>query len=179
MELHVPLSSKGQVTVPKEVREHLKALPGDRLAFKQKDGYIYVEKYLELTTCPVCEGSGQLSSEVEPCFICKETGNLEANYSVLQLIPVWQKMYQIKTNCKFQSDMNETSSWPNLDFQSGSYAAESLARSRDFAFLYLCRELQVKNQGYLTITEYQQLQEQLSDPISRVFMRLFEIREMS
>lgn len=179
MELHVPISSKGQVTIPKEVREHLKALPGDRLVFKKKDGTIFVEKYLELMTCPVCDGSGRLSSKFKPCFICKESGNLETDFSVLQSIPVWQKRYQIRTVCNFQSKVHESSTVPTLHFQSQTYTSEDLNQSRDFALLYLYKELQDENQGFLTIDEYRHLQEQLSIPESRTYMRIFEIREMN
>ena len=38
------LSPKGQVTIPKEVRERLGLEPGDFVAFIEKDGEIVVKK---------------------------------------------------------------------------------------------------------------------------------------
>ena len=38
------LSPKGQVTIPKEVREKLDLRPGDLVAFIEKDGEIIIKK---------------------------------------------------------------------------------------------------------------------------------------
>lgn len=175
MELHVPLSSKGQVTVPKEVRETLRMSPGDRLTFKEQKGRVYIEKYIEVVVCPVCEGNGRLSSKTEPCFICKESGKLDANFSVLQSLPIWQKLYQVKTICKIDTDINDQVKLPELTFRTNSYTQKTVSRSRDFAILHLVKELQIENQGFLSISEYQELLEQLELPESHIFMRLFEI----
>jgi len=37
------LTSKGQVTIPKEVREHLGLKPGDAVSFRIADGHVIVE----------------------------------------------------------------------------------------------------------------------------------------
>ena len=38
---HVVLTSKGQMTLPKAIRDDMKVVPGDRLEItKQKDGYL-------------------------------------------------------------------------------------------------------------------------------------------
>lgn len=40
------LTSKGQITIPKEVREKLGLAPGDRLEFLEEDGRFVVRKKL-------------------------------------------------------------------------------------------------------------------------------------
>jgi len=37
------MTSKGQVTVPAEVRRQLKLNPGDRVVFREKDGQYFIE----------------------------------------------------------------------------------------------------------------------------------------
>ena len=38
------ITSKGQVTIPRELREKYMILPNTEIAFKEKDGKIYLEK---------------------------------------------------------------------------------------------------------------------------------------
>ncbi len=37
------VSSKGQATIPKEIREYLRLKPGDRVAFIRRDGDVIVQ----------------------------------------------------------------------------------------------------------------------------------------
>lgn len=41
------LTSKGQLTVPKEVRDKLGVQPGEYLSFEEKNGIFYVKKSLK------------------------------------------------------------------------------------------------------------------------------------
>ena len=43
------LTSKGQVTIPKAVREHLGLRPGDEIEFVEQDGSFRVEKRLPVS----------------------------------------------------------------------------------------------------------------------------------
>jgi len=36
------ISSKGQITIPKEIREYLEAKPGDKIEFEIKDGDVII-----------------------------------------------------------------------------------------------------------------------------------------
>jgi AbrB family looped-hinge helix DNA binding protein len=38
------LTSKGQLTVPKEIRDKLGISPGEELVFEEKDGLFYIKK---------------------------------------------------------------------------------------------------------------------------------------
>ncbi len=42
--LTVKITSKGQVTIPKEIRDKLGILPGEDLAFEEKNGIFYIKK---------------------------------------------------------------------------------------------------------------------------------------
>jgi antitoxin PrlF len=38
------VTSKGQVTIPKKVRERLGVQPGEEVGFEEKDGTVYIKK---------------------------------------------------------------------------------------------------------------------------------------
>ena len=40
------ITSKGQVTIPKEVRDRMGLRPGDKLEFAEEDGVFYLKKHL-------------------------------------------------------------------------------------------------------------------------------------
>lgn len=45
--LTVKITSKGQVTIPKEIRNKLGIRPGEDLAFEEKNGVFYIKKSLK------------------------------------------------------------------------------------------------------------------------------------
>lgn len=45
--LTVKITSKGQVTIPKEIRDKLDIRPGEGLAFEEKNGTFYIKKSLK------------------------------------------------------------------------------------------------------------------------------------
>ncbi len=45
--LTVKITSKGQVTIPKEIRDKLGIRPGEDLAFEEKNGTFYIKKSLK------------------------------------------------------------------------------------------------------------------------------------
>ena len=42
--LTAKLTSKGQITIPKKVRDKIGISPGEELQFKEKDGVFYIKK---------------------------------------------------------------------------------------------------------------------------------------
>ncbi len=52
------VTSKGQVTIPKEVRERLGVHPGEELGFEEKDGLLFVSKVV--TKSPFDKWVGKL-----------------------------------------------------------------------------------------------------------------------
>ena len=54
------VTSKGQVTIPKEVRERLGVHPGEDVGFEEKDGLLFVSKVV--TRSPFDKWVGKLKS---------------------------------------------------------------------------------------------------------------------
>ena len=42
--LTAKITSKGQITIPKDVRDHLGLRPGERVQFEEKDGIFYLKR---------------------------------------------------------------------------------------------------------------------------------------
>ncbi|GJQ57467.1 MAG: AbrB/MazE/SpoVT family DNA-binding domain-containing protein [Candidatus Scalindua sp. AMX11] len=42
--LTAKLTSKGQITIPKKIRDKIGVSPGDKLQFEEKDGLFYIKK---------------------------------------------------------------------------------------------------------------------------------------
>ena len=57
------ITSKGQVTIPKEVRDRLGLRPGDELEFVEEDGVFQLRK--RLTTAPFKKYRGYLADLVD------------------------------------------------------------------------------------------------------------------
>jgi AbrB family looped-hinge helix DNA binding protein len=46
-ELRAKITSKGQITIPKEIREKIGLEPGREIYFEEKDGIFYIKKKIE------------------------------------------------------------------------------------------------------------------------------------
>jgi antitoxin PrlF len=55
------LTSKGQITIPKEVREKMGISTGESLSFEEKDGIFYIKKRLKKS--PFDKWVGRLKSK--------------------------------------------------------------------------------------------------------------------
>lgn len=80
------MTSKGQLTVPKEIRAHLNLHAGDGVIFKIEDDKVSFDKDFEIIECPVCKGFGSFNIKNLPCFICDQTNYLNSKQSPWQLI---------------------------------------------------------------------------------------------
>lgn len=79
------LTSKGQITIPKEIRDILQIDTGDTIIFEVDSGIqeeeettIIIKKDKAYKICPVCEGNGVINEKT--CFICDNTGKVPAHY---------------------------------------------------------------------------------------------------
>jgi len=75
------LTSKGQITIPKEVREFLDVSAGDTLdfnfvfSFKENDiPKVEIKKADDRIKCPVCDGKGMFKKYGLRCFVCDYSG---------------------------------------------------------------------------------------------------------
>lgn len=86
------VTSKGQVTIPKEVRELLDIKTGDNIIFNVDDvnNNITVTKDVETITCPICLAIREIECQDEKekynCPVCQGTGQIRKNISILQEI---------------------------------------------------------------------------------------------
>lgn len=80
------ITSKGQITIPKSIRERLSLETGDKVIFKIQGDQILFEKENTLIECPVCKGSGSFNINDLPCFICDQTAVINSNQSPWELI---------------------------------------------------------------------------------------------
>lgn len=83
------VTSKGQVTIPKVVRDYLGLMTGDILLFKlHPGGEVLIVNERKMIVCPVCNGSGQVE-EIE-CVVCNSSGALplERESVVVQLLAI-------------------------------------------------------------------------------------------
>lgn len=76
------LTSKGQITLPKLIRQKLNVVEGDLISFGEDDnGHLYLEKVNRGQTCTLCQnGFIALTStqEATSCPICHETRIIQA-----------------------------------------------------------------------------------------------------
>ena len=91
------LTSKGQITIPKEIREHLQLSTGDCVNFNiNDDSSVTFAKDKQTELCPVCAGQGEHSFKdganiQQPCFMCDQS-----KYVFKHLSP-WQQISDIKS----------------------------------------------------------------------------------
>ncbi len=67
------ITSKGQVTIPLEIREKYMILPHTEIEFKEKDGKIYIEKVNPQKSNPFEKVRGRASSGLSTEEIMKLT----------------------------------------------------------------------------------------------------------
>lgn len=65
------ITSKGQVTIPIEIREALKLNPGDTIefGFDKEKSIAYFKKDVTTMECPLCDGTGEFLDN--QCLICR------------------------------------------------------------------------------------------------------------
>lgn len=67
------ITSKGQVTIPLEIREKYMILPHTEIEFKEKDGKVYIEKVNPQNSNPFEKVRGRASSGLSTEEIMKLT----------------------------------------------------------------------------------------------------------
>lgn len=82
------MTSKGQLTVPKEIRDMLELSAGNEVVFKVEGDIVLFEKKYENVDvdCPVCKGSGEFNINNQACFFCDRSGQINAADSIWKLL---------------------------------------------------------------------------------------------
>lgn len=85
------LTSKGQITIPKDIREFLGLETGDNVIFRidETNKLVTFEKDIEKIKCPMCFGDGQFTrygfrpdkNEYYQCPVCQSSGQIKTDIS--------------------------------------------------------------------------------------------------
>lgn len=59
------VSGKGQIVIPKEIREKFNIKPGDTIVFKMIDGKVFIEKIIEKRTKDTLKAGKPVEPSVE------------------------------------------------------------------------------------------------------------------
>lgn len=145
------LTSKGQVTVPKEIREFLKIDTGDTIEFvtDPKTNTVTISKKGKL--CPTCNGSAILESYNLPCFVCDASGyiNLESGIISYILMGIPNRKYKIKKTITTQKiDANNRIQFniiPKVELSSLEYSRELLDSIQDDLQIMIIEEFAPKS----------------------------------
>ncbi|MFJ7983517.1 AbrB/MazE/SpoVT family DNA-binding domain-containing protein [Lysinibacillus xylanilyticus] len=80
------LTSKGQLTIPKEIRDFLELDTGDDVLFTITDienKTILFEKAVKIELCPACNGTGEFIEYNLPCFLCDQDKYITKDKQIL------------------------------------------------------------------------------------------------
>ena len=123
------ITSKGQITIPKEVRETLKLDTGDVIVFKidYDSSIVTFEKQRNEKPCSVCDGTGAIRGY--ECFICYGKGLVEESKNVWELIHqliMDSSVYRVKI-----SIITNGERIPQIKLSSSCYSEEIIAKAQD------------------------------------------------
>ncbi|MFS0558584.1 AbrB/MazE/SpoVT family DNA-binding domain-containing protein [Brevibacillus sp. 179-C9.3 HS] len=126
------ITSKGQITIPQQVRELLSLNTGDSLRFiiNTSSNQITVEK--EIIICPICKGTKEIGNT--PCFVCGETGIFEDSNSTFMFISQLHK-YRIPTTViwhEHKDGLLTTRDFPLIQLFSNDYPQEVIDKFQDY-----------------------------------------------
>ncbi|MED4728364.1 hypothetical protein P9597_09450 [Aneurinibacillus migulanus] len=124
----VSISSKGQITIPKKIRELLRLTPGiDNILFHIVENNVYFEKELEVVPCQICQGEGKFKEH--PCLVCRSSGSIkrEAVMDELSRLLFVARKYQVSIQIK-----TESLNIPEAKFFSSNYPSDVLDVFQDY-----------------------------------------------
>ncbi|UXJ71296.1 AbrB/MazE/SpoVT family DNA-binding domain-containing protein [Lysinibacillus fusiformis] len=144
------LTSKGQLTVPKEIREFLKIDTGDTIEFviDPKTNSVTISKKGKL--CPTCNGSTILESHDLPCFVCDASGYINLDNGIIPYIMmgISNRKYKInKTITNQKTDSNNSLQFnimPKIELFSQEYSRELLDSIQDDLQIMIIEEFAPK-----------------------------------
>jgi AbrB family looped-hinge helix DNA binding protein len=141
------LTEKGQVTIPKSVREELNLQTGDILIFHWVNEGIYFRKQGELIPCPACHGKGTFETYNLPCFVCDQTAYIEKqDNGILFLLFFNNKFRKYKVaNTLIQQELKQDGTFqyrdvPKLLLRSNEYPLELMNQVQDRLQMILVEE---------------------------------------
>ncbi|MFD0769264.1 AbrB/MazE/SpoVT family DNA-binding domain-containing protein [Bacillus sp. CGMCC 1.60114] len=146
------VSSKGQTTIPKSIREYLDIQTGDRVVFKinKENNTVIFEKDEKEKPCPICIGTKVIGIKKLPCFICSETGLVNTEFQnpltavnpIKYGISVVIRSQEIHTNSELAFKLI-----PIVQLQSSKYPKPIMERAQDYYQVKFIEEFAPKSKS--------------------------------
>ncbi len=124
------ITSKGQITIPKDVRDKLSLHTGDVVVFTVVDGEAIMTKREQ--PCPICGGSGRL--EGLECFICEGKGFCSKHDRILVEILNKARAYGMRVQ------VENNGALPRVTFDSPSVPRHILDKYQDYCQMKIISE---------------------------------------
>lgn len=141
------VTEKGQITIPKYIRDFLQLQKGDTLLFSWINYNIYIRKQGKIISCPVCNGVGSFEGYELPCFICDQSGQIEKHENgILFLLLFQNKLLKYKVGCTIiQHEIDKNGKFiirqfPKIILRSTKYPEELLNIVQDSLQMSLVEE---------------------------------------
>jgi len=152
------ITSKGQITIPKEIREYLSLDTGDNIVFRVDEAkkIVTFEKDIETVKCPMCFGNGEFDSHGSvhdkhvnlKCPVCQSSGLIKTDISAFQeianLMHVSMK-YSIAVSLIQRDEDPAKKLIPVIKLTSKLYPQDILNRLQDYYQVRLIDECAPKN----------------------------------
>ncbi|PIJ98023.1 AbrB/MazE/SpoVT family DNA-binding domain-containing protein [Lysinibacillus sphaericus] len=147
------LTSKGQLTIPKEIRDFLELDTGDEVVFTVTDidnKTIFFEKVEKKELCPACNGTGEFIELNLPCFLCDQEKYITKDKQIInpQLLYTLAKnkvTLTIKTQEPFSGKGIMMYELPRITLSSFVYPETVLNKIQDLLQMELVKEYAQKN----------------------------------
>ncbi len=155
------VTSKGQITIPKNIRDYLRIDTGDVVGFDPVEGEekrtVVMMKEQEVVICPVCKGKGYVENDQSkqqilryPCMVCDEEGRLVQNFE--QEI---SKLVKVCLKHKISCLLDGIGVIPLVVLKGAALPKNILAKFNDYYQLRYIEEMTPKNADgkYVTPTK--------------------------
>lgn len=140
------ITEKGQITIPKNIRDELGLEPTDILIFEWVNHSIFMRKQRAKVPCPACDGKGSFVEYKLPCFLCDQTSYVEMpDKSILQLLFLYKNRKYKVSNMVLQQEIDDDGAFKYRDFpkiilRSSEYPSELLNTIQDKLQIKLLEE---------------------------------------
>ena len=181
MRLTASLTSKGQVTIPKSVRDFLGVDTGDKLDFQidYENNCVHLYVHQIERTCLACRGSGWLVASQQECILCVGTGNLPVEFMPLKWLSIWQRKYDVsvETSILHDDDLTEGIYVPMTKINHPAYDGGDMQIMNDVLAIYLFLQLVAGDKNELQEGEFTLLKSLLKTSVKDRLHHVFKIED--
>lgn len=181
MRLSASLTSKGQITIPKTIRDFLRVTTGDRVDFviDRENECVQLFVQQDKSTCLACAGKGKLSETKINCMVCLATGQVPIDFQPLHWIPQWQEHNDVVVQVSMLQDKIFTNGLyvPYIKLSSSLYSDNEMQRMNDSLLIYMFKQFVVQEKNLLEHREFTYLQTLLKTSLSTDLNSIFRKKD--